>query len=658
MGVVFALVWLASAGGLAPAVDRVVQRSYYALRGDRSTTTQLVFVAIDEHTAARWGPPPWPWTRYVELIKPLSRSGARLIAVLEPGPRVVTPGPLPSELAEGVAAGWLIVPAVGTSHRQPAVVLDPAGVVDAIELGSGTVADPSITRTIVEQLVGSIDEPTLEVNFIGTADRLPTVPAHHVAEGELPPSTFRDRVIVIGLRGERFTPSVPTPVGPMSPSEVHAHAIDGLLNDAAWVAVPGWVDALVVGSICVLGVVVWRRMRSTWLMVGCVIGTAVGCYVGGYLAFRYGDIKAAIGGPWIALVIATIVGLVLERRDAFRGISELQGQIKRRLQISAAGRPSATESQILDYFADALRTYLPVTSCVWAELPVGAWHVVFARWYQGSDADVFERRRDVRRDPWRLPYGSHKPEWSNRAFLEDRLGQRSLLVPVAGFGRLLGFWCVNIPALRAVSAGQLRVLEALADDIAITLSQQRLEWRPAETRAIATTTGALDDAVDAARHDAVILAQVQERTRAALELLPVGVLVATSWDMIEHCNAAMTKFLTAAGIERGRAGVAALIAELAGTSVAAARDALRDIMIVGGTMRLVVSVPLADGTHQDYDLALTRIDAGEQVHGERTPSSLVLTAITKEVGAKPAARDDDSSMGRVIAFRVPGTGDG
>jgi CHASE2 domain-containing sensor protein len=645
--------WLLSAMGFGAAIDRVAQRSYYELRGARETAP-LLFVAIDEHTVDVWGPPPWPWSRYQELIAPMRAGGARMIALVEPGPRIVADSAIPTELTAGVGEGWLLIPSASFAYQQPAVALSSTGVVDAIDLG-----DPvnySITRDLLERLGAKPSGRTIGVNFIGSPDRLPTIPAHHVSRGELPPSTFYNRVIVIGLRGERFSTQLPTPVGPMSPAELHAHAVHAQIAQAHLVGVSWWLQLVLLAAITAVGVFVLRRMRSAWVLAGITVASGVLLYVVGFLVFRFADARLAIGEPAFGLFFGGLAGLILDRRDVLRGIDDLRRQFKQRLQ-QGAGAIKATEEEIHDRFADMLRSLLPATSCVWAEMPADGWHVELKRWYEGSGDDVLEQRRDVRRDPWRLAYGSHKPEWANRPFMKESLGQKSLMVPIAAFGRLLGFWVVNMPSLRHVPDVQLRMLEQFSHDVAIALSQQQLEWKAMQARANRGTSGALVEALQDARHDAATLAHAQDRTRAALEYLPIGVLSATSWGMIEHTNATMRQMLAGAGIASPeRAGTVALLAELAGTSPAGAREMLHDAGL-GKTVRFVVTVTEGDAgseqTRVRYDVALKRVEVGEAVADEHAATAFVLTATPRLPEKEPA--QEDERLGRVIAFRKPGS---
>lgn len=611
---------IAAQVGVADAVSVVARRIFYAERGTRPGGARVMFVAIDEATAQDWGAPPWPWSRYQALIGRILDGKPRLVAVLESGTRILQGAEMPSELRAAVTSGRLLLPPAQVGFHQPAVVLEPNGVVEAIDLGDPDATDGiSITRDVLDRL-GHSAHGRLPVNFIGAPETLPTLLAHYVARGEVPASTFTDRVVVIGLRGEGFTNEVPTPVGQMAPAAVHAHALHAVVLNATWRES----SAATVALVCVLaaiGVVVPRRARNAHRAGAILVGTGAVLVVIGYLAFAKAHTLIGMGEALIALVVGGTCGLLLERRDALRGVAEMHSQVAQRLVQAVASRPEVTPDMIQDRFAEALRAHLELSSCAWAELPVGGWHLQVKRWYGDATNDhIHERRRDVRRDPWRLPYGSHRPEWSNRTFMREDLELDTLLVPVSSFGRLLGFWIVNVPVGSEVSDAQLRAIESISDDAAFALDEQRLErgigasWRD-------YLPGALPDAVRAANHDALALSRMQGRTQAALERLPVGVLTATSWGFIESCNRAMKRFLDAAGVDAPeRVGLVALLGRVTGVEEAAVRSVVRELFTTGTPLRLETRVGAPGAPAQIYELVLSRskVDDG--------PASLVLTA--------------------------------
>lgn len=616
--------WLASQAGVADAFSAVSRRIFYAERGTRSGGARVVMVAIDEATAREWGPPPWPWSRYQALLDHILAGKPRLVAMLEPGPRVLQPGDVPADVAAAVAAGRLVVPPAQIGFRQPAVVLEPRGVVEAIDLGDPDATDRnSITRDVLERL-GYSATGHFAVNFIGRDNALPTLLAHYVARGEVPASTFADRVVVIGLQGQAFTNEVPTPVGRMAPAAVHAHALHAVVTRATWREPGALIGALLVVMFAAIGVAVPRRAKSAVRAGAVLVGTAAVLIVGAYALFARSYVLVPVGESLVAIVLGGILGLLFERSDALQGIANMHNQVAERLVQAVAARPAVTAELIHDRFAEALRAHVELASCAWAELPAGAWHLQIKRWYGGATNEhVEERRRDVRRDPWRLPYGSHRPEWSNRLFMREALELDTLLVPVASFGRLLGFWIVNVPANVELTDAELNAIQALSDDAAVALDEQRLE-RGAGGEARSYLPGALPDAVRAANHDALALARMQSRTHAALDRLPVGVLTSTSWGHVESCNHAMKRVLAAAGVDNPeQLGVVAALARVTGVTEAAVRTVVRELFTTGTALRLEARLGSPGAPPQFVQLMLSRSKTDDG------PASLVLTAVER-----------------------------
>lgn len=625
---VLAIVAGLGAAGLTGAIDASARRTYYDVRGPRPPVARVLFVAIDEDTARAWGPPPWGWDRYEALTDAILAGEPRLVALLEPGPRVAPATAPPPRLAAAIAAGRVVVPPPTPGFGQPAVALDTTGVVEAIELGDpDALRGATITAEVIRRLGLAPTRGRLAVNYVGPPDALPTLPAHHVARGDLPPATFTGRVVIIGVRGEGFTPLVPTPVGGMSPGEVHAHALHGLVERVAWRAAPAWLT-FALSLACALGAVLGvRRGAAAWATALALAAVAAALGVAGYLAFTRAAVALGVGAPVTALALGAVAGLLLERRDARVAAIELARTLARRAGAEPRWEDRAAAHH--ERFVDALRACLDVDSAVWAELPPGAFHVELAGWWGVTAADVREQRRDVRRDPWRVPAASLRPEWANRVFLRDD-ARRTLIVPLDTYGRLHGFWLVNVRADVTVTPAQLRLVAVMANQLA--LERDRLTERPAAPGAHAgddALASAVVDVVRAARHDAHRLGQVQDRQRAVIEHLPVGVLSATLWGEIEHANAAMRRFLAAAGVDDPRPlGLVDVLVRVTGVPAAAARAVVRELAADGAAVRLETRLDDGPGPGRVVTLVLDRVrqplDAGEA--DELAPTSLVLTA--------------------------------
>lgn len=623
---VLVAVWATGALGIAGAVDATARRTFYDLRGPRPSSPSVIFIAIDQDTAREWGPAPWPWARYEELVGQVLAGNPRMIAVLEPGPRVIPEGDgMPATLADAVADGRLLMPSPTPGFGQPEVALDTRGVVEAIELGSpSAMTGPTITAEVVRRLGHRQTTGRLGVNYIGPPDALPTLPAHHVARGEIPAATFTGRVVIIGLRGERFTSSVPTPVGPMSPAEVHAHALHGLVERVTWRSPPLAIELGLILLCAAASVIGLRRARSPTRATVLLAGAGFIVTATGYVLFTRFAIAVSLGAPLAALAYGALGGLLLERHDAQRDVAELRRTVARRISVEAPGKDLAAPH---DRFVDALRSYFDLESCVWAELPPGKWHLNLVGWWGASADQVHEMRRDVRRDPWRLPYSSHRPEWANRSFLKEELGTKSLVVPLVTFGRLHGFWILNVLRDRVVTEAQIRMLTAITNQLA--LERERRLVRPEDADDALGST--LVDALHAVHNESLRLGQIHDRHLAVLEHLPVGVLVASLWGQVEYGNLAMRKFLSAAGVDDPEElGLAELLRKLTGVETAAVRDVLREVVAGGAAVKLEARAPDAVAP-RTFEVVLARVrfpqEPGEA--DEHAPTSLVLTAASR-----------------------------
>jgi hypothetical protein len=623
---VMVLVYVMSVIGIDTALDARARRFFYDMRGRRPPSASVLFVAIDQDTAHEWGGGPWTWERYDALIGKILAGNPELIAVLEPGPRVIAEaGELPPDLVAAIDDGRLLMPVPTFGFGQPRVSLDASGVVEAVDLGSASALEgPTITAEIVRRLGGRPATGRLGVNFIGPPDALPTLPAHHVARGEVPAKTFEGRVVVIGMRGERFTANVPTPVGPMSPAEVHAHALHGLVEHVTWRRLPFGVEVGLVLFCAGAAVIGLRRARSPILATITLIAVALLVVTLAYWLFARHAIELGVAAPLSALALGAVGGLLLERHDAQRDVTELRRTVARRIGAQRDEDLAAPH----DRFVDALRSYFTVESTVWAELPPGRWHLDLAGWWGAGPDAVLERRRDVRRDPWRQPYASHRPEWSNRAFLKDD-SQKTLIVPLVAFGRLHGFWILNVKKDVQISDAQLRLLTALTNQLA--LERERRLTRPEAEGGGVALGSTLVDAVHAVHNESLRLGQIHDRHLAVLEHLPVGVLVASLWGQVEYSNQAMRRFLVGAGMDTpDDLGLVELLQRLTGVDAGAVRDVVRELASGGAAVRLEARV--ADAVQaQRYELVLARVrfpQAGSEPD-EHAPTSLVLTAASR-----------------------------
>lgn len=131
--------------------------------------------------------------------------------------------------------------------------------------------------------------------------RLPTVPAVRVAAGEIPQGTFSGRVVVVG-RADEAALSVTTPLGAMSPAQVEAHALLGVLDGAARSGLPGWLRAAAVAA--------WAAGAAWALRRGgarALLGWTTGALAIDAVLYAMG-VAASVAGMFVVAVMAAAAG--------------------------------------------------------------------------------------------------------------------------------------------------------------------------------------------------------------------------------------------------------------------------------------------------------------------------------------------------------------
>jgi CHASE2 domain len=674
--VVVALVasWMLVQLGLLGAADSGLRSLYYAIRGDRQDPHSVIFVAIDESTASAWGPPPWKWERYDEMVSAIDKGKPKVIAFLEPGPRLL-PGPIPESLhslRKRIESGHLIIPPVEAGYGQPRLAMESNTPVEAVLLGGERdISGPSVTLNVIRNAnldpTNRLTDGRLWTNFFGGPASLPTVPAHRIATHEIPASTFTDRIVIVGLRGERFAPIVPTPVGAMSPSEIHAHALLGLANGVAWPVLPGGAGTIWGVLLALVGALAVHRLR-TGAAIALTAAFIVATVWLDYQLFSRGIARLGAGFPVAACLIACAGTWLNERSRAHRELGELTRWIAQRIaEQSRKRRGKTTDEDFWERFAEAARIYLEFDSTIFGELKPGAWHLHFRTFVGTAPDDILERRRDIRRDPYKRSYLSHKPMWTNRQFMEPAKRVQSLMVPLVAFNRAFGFWVINFPLGAEVGPTQMQFVEQLADQIALAIERRRLEdlVKGGLSQQSLPADGQLVAHVKDMREAALSLMQEQQGLSTLFDRLPVGVLVATLWGEIQFANESMKRFMrqfsTLVDREPQRLSLSPLLAELTGGSEIVVNEMLRELVAEGVPVRLSGQSKSTMGPAIDYEITISRLGGAERSEddeGMRLLSDFVVTVTEREHRRADVTdwsmrlRGEDIPVGNLIDLRV------
>jgi hypothetical protein len=545
LAVVLALALALDVTGFAGAGDEVLRDAYYDLRGQRDSEQRVILVSIDASTVTAWGPPPWRADRLAPLWAAIGSGRPAAVGIVDDPARLLAPGERPPEAVIAGRAGLALEGRRGrhgrTGRTAPAALL--------LEDGERTA-----TARLLAAAGLSAAGDRVEVNYIGRRG-LPMLPAAEVARGNIPSESFAGKLVAIGLTAQPFAGLVPTPVGAMAPAQVQAHALSSVADGVAWSRVPAPMRWLAIALLCA-GVMLALHHLAT---LGSAIVTAaivLGLVAADYLAFASG---ARLGAtlPIAAALAAAAVQRIHERIVLRRDATEIA------LWTRQWGLLDAMRTDVPDdepgYWlrvAGLARLYLGCTSTIVAELPPRSSHLKLRVINGTSGKQIAERRRDVRRSPYRKAHLTLGPVWHDR-FMSD--GKATLLVPLVVRSQLRGFWIVSFPTRDLVAAPHMALIKTLAREIAMALDRRRAQAAsagPAPGSLVQKILGPSRFSLDLEEVRRAFHAHTQNQQDLLTlgESLPFGVFVATLWGEIRYMNTAMKLLCKHEGLDPASTG--------------------------------------------------------------------------------------------------------
>ncbi len=560
--------WLMIGLSVPTALNSIIEQRFYLQRGARSVDVRTVMIRIDDETVAQWGPPPWTWAQVQSLVNPILVDRPSHVVLLDSGPLILPSSAAPDPLTAAQNSGVLVLPNQTDWLRQSSV-RRYAGRITANFFDAQGMATP---LALLVTNVGNAPTPRpLIVNFT-TPEALPTLSALHVVRDEVPAGLFTDKLVLIGLTGHYAPSSVETPVGNLAPAAVLAHGISAVAAQQAWYVVPAWQQWLGVVALMLFMLRVLARLRSSWLIAMSAATVLALVVVVGYLLFR-AAILLDCGVLLCATLSATLAGLLLERNEMGRTIDATRPAF-----ANTVPRSEDPQALIARFHQSAAR-FLRADTSLWADLPIGGWHLEI-RNANGAHADtIVENRRDIRRSPWSEAYLAMQPKWSNREFFQGVEPSQTLLVPVASHGRLIGIFVFVVTA--ELREGALSIMEDMAASLGIQLAAAA---RPLPATSHATAL--LDQLQDASRAAAALRTQHAE-TIDIVHDIPIGIVVATTWGQIRSYNPAILTFAKQCGMTLTPGHTfEELVTALTSKSPDQVHDLLRDVAVDGAPLHI------------------------------------------------------------------------
>lgn len=340
-GVLIVLVLLAMQFQIFHNFDNTIYDNY--LEGQEGVNKDIVIVAIDDTSIDTLGQ--WPFDRdlHAKLIDTISSGNPKVIGVdllFDSGKEDSTDDALGKAIAQAgnvIMAEQIVYTPLVDGYKQGSDKLIDQ--IDAIGYGAknghiNTYPDkdrvvrktqlfanrfniktesneliPSFSYQIVETYLGSDNQQLKKffnknesyyIDYKGIPKQFDNIPYYMVLEGDIPPSYFEDKIVIIGpyangLQDEYITPIMPEQ--PMFGVEIHANIIQDLLEDSLKHETPTWLNMVIVILLGVLSYVASRKLKplggffaNVVLLVAFLVITKLVYQMGFVLHIFYGVI--------------------------------------------------------------------------------------------------------------------------------------------------------------------------------------------------------------------------------------------------------------------------------------------------------------------------------------------------------------------------------
>jgi CHASE2 domain-containing sensor protein len=619
---------LLQALGITDAIDASLRSTYYRMGSTSETAQRVLVVEADDDTVRAWGDPAWPDERRRELLERIA-AGRPTAVVLLDRPRMFASTPAEDDVLPGA------VPLVQLEPR-----IDPrASLVESVDQA---VLPPAWLQPVTRALgLPPLTGEPLRIHYLSPS-RLPTVEIHRIAQGDVPSSIFEDKVVVVGLTSLTHRDALPTPVGALTTPEIVGHALAMLADGRQWYEPPWSRRALGLGGLLLVLVLALRKATPAQAIVRAM-GLAMVVVAADLAAFTSNVACWGVANELLLVLTAVLVYWYFAQRSNAALVKTMSAQITE--QVVDQQPASPPREWFWRDMAEVLGSYLDVdvaVTAVLAELPAGQWHLE-PRAYMGMTAsDVFERRRDVRRSPYRAAFLTLRATRCDRRFVADE--QRyTIAVPLAFQGRLLGMWMVSLPHGVELAPSELEAIEQLGKELGRSIADLRRAEEESRSLFESSNVGMrlshLFSGMEA-------IGEEKQRILDMFEALPLGLLVADVWGHVLQQNPEIQRRLALElpdGIPNN--DLCAVLSRISGRSIEGVHGLMRATVREGKVFRLPVR--RAVGREATYVLMSMRSGSSDESSTVVDATTrLVLIAVPDVIGEAVAAE-------RSLADAVP-----
>ena len=465
------------------------------------------------------------------------------------------------------------------------------------------------------------------INFIGGPGRLPIISSQRVIKGGLVDALVKGRAVLIGIKTPLMT-NIPSPLGMMPYSSYQAYALDTLLNNNAIIIADSWFILLLVIILVFVMLLAALKIPDQFqliFIISFIFFTVAVSYLS-LLFFNYW----LMPGYLLITEFSVLVALLFLRNQQNR--HELQ-----RMALSCAARIEShrlsdnlnSSDAHWNYIANMVTQTLSLERTIFLERVENDHRIREIKALNCSLDDISEMRRDYQRTPYTTAIehgGAYRLE---RTYLEDTANDEvQYLMPLSFMGGIQGFWAFTIKQNTQIEEEKL--IDAV-EQFAMQISEMLYHWSEWGHSQL-TQRGFLvkllkmkfeENTYNSINHSINFLTHRLSVMETVMDGLETHAILYDLFGRVLHVNKSMTNMLGEIHLLPYSMTMVDLIVNLAGCSLAEARNYLSNLILEQGSINITVN---NKGIRSGYMMVISALKSEtdyKNAEGEIKPFEIV-----------------------------------
>ena len=337
---------------------------------------------------------------------------------------------------------------------------------------------PSFEYVIARQLLASRDLPKsmFGINYVGGPEDLPHIRAQELLDQEIVSELVQDKIVLIGpAPDENFGVVTPTTYGTqrMSQLEVHGNILNTILNQNSIHSASAVLSVTWLLLVTVVGCQILRQVSSSLILRSygyCLLAVLLFSWLGLHVF--------SIKLPLTAILVATSLAMLTSFHSRFETLKGLFESWNLMRQTGTQADWKAEEKDTWTLIADSVYQIFYPNRMVLMELNSGKTHLTLTKTIQCTPEDIFERRRDVNREPFReaVELGAAMKIRNRQFFVINHETECfEFVAPLILVSELVGFMVLEMTAESVKTWDDFEnFLSQFASDMAVLVNKYRV----------------------------------------------------------------------------------------------------------------------------------------------------------------------------------------